>query len=132
MTRAESDALKQERNRQDYLSRRDRKRAVQRAFYQRHREDILKKQFERRNRGREHTDPPYRTPSTDACESELPYGLRKDKAALRAEYRKIPITERPPYDYFLRCKTVEYIRNYARREQQDTTARSDGHATTET
>jgi hypothetical protein len=106
MTRAESDALRTERNRKEYLARQEQKKAYARQHYRKY----------GRPRKREHQDKPFIPPSTDACESELPYGLRKDKAALRAEYRKIPITERPPYDYFLRCKIVEYIMNYERRE----------------
>jgi len=106
MTRAESDALRTERNRKEYLARQEQKKAYARQYYRKN----------GRPRKREHQDKPFRPPSTDACESELPYGLRKDKAALRIEYLKIPIAERPSYDYYLRCKTVEYIRNYARRE----------------
>ena len=107
MTRAESNALRTERNRKEYLARQEKKKAYACQYYRKN----------GKPRKREHHDKPFIPPSTDACESELPYGLRKDKAALRAEYRKIPITKRTPYDYFLRCKTVEYIRNYARREQ---------------
>ena len=106
MTRAESNALRTERNRKEYLARQEQKKAYARQYYRKN----------RKPRKREHHDKPFIPPSTDACESVLPYGLRKDKAALRTEYRKIPITKRPPYDYFLRCKTVEYIRNYDRRE----------------
>ena len=107
MTRAESNALRTERNRKEYLARREQKKAYARQYYYRK---------NGKPRKREHHDKPFIPPSTDACESVLPYGLRKDMTALRTEYRKIPITKRPPYDYFLRCKTVEYIRNYERRE----------------
>ena len=108
MTRAESDALRTERNRKEYLARQEQKKAYARQHYRKY----------GRPRKREYKDKPFRPPSTDACESELPYGLRNDKAALRIEYRKIPITERPSYDYFLRCKTVEYIRNHDRERRE--------------
>lgn len=119
MTRAESDAYSKTQNRKHYLSRRERKLAYQHDYYKQHRDEILAKQREKRRNNaavkkfiKRECKKSYRPPSTDACECLLPYGLRKKKAALRDEYRKIPITERPPYDYYLRCKTVEYIRNY--------------------
>lgn len=117
MTRAESDAMRTERNRKEYLARQERKLAYQHDYYKQHRDEILAKQREKRRNNaavkrfiKRECKKSYRPPSTDACESMLPYGLRKKKAALRDEYRKIPITERPPYDYYLRCKTVEHIR----------------------
>jgi hypothetical protein len=38
---------------------------------------------------------------------------------LREEYRKIPILERPVYDYFLRCKTIEYLREKKSNERRE-------------
>ena len=107
MTRAESDAYSQAQNRKHYLSRREHKLAYQHDYYKQHRDEILAKQREKRRNNaaiKKFIKRESKTPYT--------YGLRKIKAALRDEYRKIPITERPPYDYYLRCKTVEHIRNY--------------------
>ena len=60
----------------------------------------------------------YVRPSTDAFEEALPLALRMMKGRLRDEYLRIHITERPVYDYFLRCKIIEYLRDYyeSRRE----------------
>lgn len=44
-------------------------------------------------------------------EAELPEDLRSRIIEIRAEYLRIPIGERLlwGYDYFLRCKTAEYL-----------------------
>jgi hypothetical protein len=123
MTRAEFQSMMRLRNRNEYMSRRDRKLEAQKRYYLGHHEQIMAYQRKYRARNREPIEPPYIPPSTEACEASLPYALRQKKTELRAEFLKIPITERPPYDYFLRCKTIEHIvENYERREQPTTDA----------
>lgn len=97
-----------------------RKRQIQKAYRIRHHDELLRKARERRNRNRE---PSYKGPSTAMCEEQLPEGLKRNKMALRDEFRKIPIHKRPSYDNFLRCKTVEFLNeNYARRISKDPAA----------
>jgi len=118
MTRSEFEAMMRLRNRQDYLSRHDRKLLAQKRYYVKHHDQQMAYQREYRARHRQPLPPAYRPPSTEACEANLPYALRQQKMALRAEFLKIPITQRPPYDYYLRMKTIEHIiENYDRREQ---------------
>lgn len=97
-----------------------RKRQIQNAYRIRHHDELLRKARERRARNRE---PSYKGPTTAMCEERLPEGLKRNKMALRDEFRKIPIHKRPSYDYFLRQKTVEYLKeNYARRQSKDSIA----------
>lgn len=86
MTRAEELKRKQERNRQEYERRLDRKREQS---------SVASK------------EPP---PSIESLETQLPYYLKQDIPGLRAEFLKIPILQRPPYDVFLKMKTIEYLK----------------------
>lgn len=121
MTRAESDAIRKAYQHADYIRRCETKRAYARQYSRDHRERLNEQLRERRKRYREGAvvTPHYMPPSTDALEAELPIGLYTQRLRLRDEYLAIHISERPPYDYFLRCKTIEYLRNrnYERREQ---------------
>ena len=49
-------------------------------------------------------------PSTDALEAQLPPALRANIRRLREEFLKIPILQRPPYDVYLKIKTIEYLK----------------------
>ena len=127
MTRAESDAAKREAQHADYMKRREAKLAYAKQYAIDNREKINRQQRERRQRYRDGAvrTPQYRPPSTSALEAALPVGLAVQRLRLREEYLAIHITERPPYDHFLRCKTIEYLiqRNYERKrnEQHPTT-----------
>lgn len=91
----------------------------QRKYYQEHREQYLKKFKRYRDDGltrirREQkkieairSDNPIPN-STKALEAKLPEALRRDLAFLRVEYLSIHISERPPYDLFLKKKLYEY------------------------
>lgn len=117
MTRTESDAARKAANRKDYLRRRDKMLAYQRQYAKDNREHINAMQRERRRRKAIGViKEKYVRPSTDAFEESLPLALRMMKSRLRDEYLRIPIIERPVYDYFLRCKIIEYLRdNYESR-----------------
>lgn len=111
MTRAEELAKKQERNRLEYERRLDRKREQSRQWYWKNRDYALAKAAATRQRKREeasvaHKEPP---PSIESLEAQLPYYLKQDIPGLRAEFLKIPITERPPYDEFLKTKTINIV-----------------------
>ena len=127
MTRAEDNAIKREHQHADYMKRREAKLAYAKQYAIDNREKINRQQRERRQRYREGAlrTPQYRPPSTSALEAALPVGLAVQRLRLREEYLSIHITERPPYDHFLRCKTIEYLmkRNYERKrnEQHPTT-----------
>lgn len=120
MTRTESDAARKAANRKDYLRRREKMLVYQRQYAKDNREHINAMQRERRRRKAMGVikEKEYVRPSTDAFEEALPLALRMMKGRLRDEYLRIHITERPVYDYFLRCKIIEYLRDYyeSRRE----------------
>ena len=112
MTRAEELAKKQERNRREYEARRDAKIIKSKEWYGKNHEYALMKAAEYRQRRRREAKvtktPP---PSTDALEAQLPPALRSNIRRLREEFLKIPILQRPPYDKFLRDKTIEHLKN---------------------
>lgn len=113
MTRAESDAAKKAANRKDYLRRRDKMLAYQRQYAKDNREHINAMQRERRRMkaiGTLGTKKEYIRPSTDDFEGDLPLLLKVNLQRLRDEYLSIPIHQRPVYDYWLRCKTIEHCR----------------------
>jgi hypothetical protein len=113
MTRTESDAARKAANRKDYLRRREKILAYQRQYAKDNREHINAMQRERRRRkaiGSCVAKKEYVRPSTDDFESELPLLLKVNLQRLRDEYLSIPIHQRPIYDYWLRCKTIEYYR----------------------
>lgn len=108
MTRADELEKKKERNRREYERRLDRKREQSRQWYWQNRDYALAKAAATRQRKREETivatkEPP---PSIESLEAQLPYYLKQDIPGLRAEFLKIPITERPPYDEVLKTKTI--------------------------
>lgn len=49
-------------------------------------------------------------PSIESIEGALPYQLKNIIPHLRAEFLKIPILERPPYDVWLKQKEDEYLK----------------------
>ena len=112
MTRAEELAKKQERNRREYEARLDAKIIKSKEWYDKNHEYALMKAAEYRQRRRREAKvtktPP---PSTDALEAQLPPALRSNIRRLREEFLKIPILQRPPYDKFLRDKTIEHLKN---------------------
>ena len=124
MTRAESEAARRKIEHADYMRRREARLVYARQYAKDNREKINEAQRKRRQRYREGAirTPRYVPPSTDALEAALPIGLAMMKPRLREEYLAIHISERPPYGYFLRCKTIEYYQNYERRKQQHTTS----------
>lgn len=110
MTRAEDKALRRERNRRDYESRKESKKEYSRRWYYENHDHVLKKAAEYRQRRREDAVvTKFVPPSTDALESALPPALRKNIMELRAEYLGIHISRRPPYDAFLKMKTIEHL-----------------------
>ena len=122
MTRAESYEIRGELWHKDYMNRRGQRLAYAKQYYQDHREKIRDQQRERRKRkaagestGRELI---FDRPSTESFENECPYMLRMNLTRLREKFLAIPIHERPTYDYFLRCETIEHYRKklYERRE----------------
>ena len=112
MTRAEDEEVRSYYNHKYYLNRREADIAYQKKYAKEHKEHINAMQRERRRRKAAGLEPfrIYRRPSTDSFEAALPPALYCNRMRLREEYRKIPILERPIYDYFLRCKTIEYLR----------------------
>lgn len=128
MTRAESEAARREAQHADYMRRREAKLAYAKQYAINNRDKINAAQRKRRQRYREGAvrTIPYMPPSSLALEAELPLGLAMQRTRLRDEYLTIHISERPPYDYFLRCKTIEYLRDYDRRKQQHTTSTTAG------
>lgn len=112
MTRAEELAKKQERNRREYEARRDAMINKSKEWYYNNHEYALMKAAEYRQRRRREAKftktPP---PSTDALEAQLPPSLRANIPRLRKEFLKIPILQRPPYDVYLKLKTIEHSKN---------------------
>lgn len=111
MTRAEELEKKKERNRREYERRLERKREQSRQWYWQNRDYALAKAAATRQRLREEAsvapkDPP---PSIESLEEQLPYYLKQDIPGLRAEFLNIPINERPPYDEFLKMKTINIV-----------------------
>jgi len=102
---------KQERNRREYERRLDRKREQSRQWYWQNRDYALAKAAATRQRKREEASiaPKEPPPSIESLEAQLPYYLKRDIQGLRAEFLRIPITERPPYDEFLKKKTINIV-----------------------
>ena len=115
MTRAEELSKKQERNRLEYQARKEkrleRQREQSRKWYWKNREYQLAKAAATRQRKREEASvaPKEPPPSIESLEAQLPYYLKQDIPGLRAEFLKIPISERPPYDEFLKTKTINIV-----------------------
>ena len=113
MTRAEELAKKQERNRREYEARRDAKIIKSKEWYDKNHEYALMKAAEYRQRRRREAKftktPP---PSTDTLEAQLPPALRANIRQLRKEFLSIHISKRPPYDVYLKLKTIEYYKQH--------------------
>ena len=107
-------------NRKYYMNRREAVIAYQKQYAKDHRDHINEMQRERRRRKALGIEPEkrYQRPSTNYFEGKLPPTLYMNRMRLRDEYRAIPILERPVYDYFLRCKTIEYLKNYEREKRK--------------
>lgn len=121
MTRAEDEEVRSYYNRKYYLNRREAVIAYQKKYAKEHKEHINAMQRERRRRKALGIDPPriYRRPSTDSFEAALPPALYCNRMRLREEYRKIPILDRPVYDYYLRCKTIQYLMEKKSNERRE-------------
>ena len=111
MTRSEELQRKQERNRREYEARREMKILKAKEYYDINKDYRRIKDAEYRHRRRREAKvtktPP---PSTDALEAQLPPALRMNIRTLRAEFLSIHISKRPPYDKFLRDKTIEHLK----------------------
>ena len=111
MTRAEELERKQERNRREYEARRDAKINKSKEWYDNNHEYALMRAAEYRQRRRREAKvtktPP---PSTDALEAQLPPALRANIRQMREDFLKIHISERPPYDVYLKMKTIEHLK----------------------
>lgn len=112
MTRADELERKQERNRREYEARKEDKKAQVKRWYDKNHEYALMRAAayrQRRRREAKFTKTP--PPSTDALEAQLPPSLRANIPRLRKEFLKIPILQRPPYDVYLKLKTIEHSKN---------------------
>lgn len=110
MTRAESYAIRDEIWRKRYMIERDRRLAYSAKYYRENKAKIAEYHRKKRAGLLPKKEPEYIRPSTYAFEEMLPYSLRINTPRLRQQFLEIPIHERPVYDYFLRCKTIEYLR----------------------
>lgn len=119
MTRAESYELRKEIFHNQYMKERERRLKYASEYYKTHKKEAM--EYARKRRAGLTVKPhEYQRPSTEAFEEELPFVLKMQLSRLREQYLAIHISERPPYDYYLRCKTIEHLRvkreNYDRRE----------------
>lgn len=114
MTRAEEYEAKSARNRRDYEKYKERMRAKAKEWYWKNRDYALQKGAANRQRNRERskTKPRHMEPSIDSIEERLPFALKRDINQLRKAFLKIPILQRPPYDVYLKLKTIEYYKQH--------------------
>lgn len=112
MTREEELERKQARNRKDYESRKEYYKRKSKEWYWRNRDYALQKGAALRQRKREeaHFTPKIFHRSIESLEQDLPVKLRHNTTRLREDFLRIPILERPPYDVFLKLKTIEYLK----------------------
>lgn len=112
MTRAEEYEAKSARNRRDYEKYKERMRAKAKEWYWKNRDYALQKAAANRQRNREcsKTKPRHMEPSIDSIEERLPFALKRDINQLRKAFLKIPILQRPPYDVYLKLKTIEHLK----------------------
>ena len=117
MTRAESYELRDAIFHENYMKERERRLKYAADYYQAHKE-AAKEYARKRRAGLTKKPPEYERPSTEAFEEELPLRLKMQLSRIREQYLKIPITERPIYDYYLRCRTIEHLRDYERERRK--------------
>lgn len=121
MTRKESYEIRSELYHEDYIKRRPQRLIYAKQYYEANRERIREQQRIRniRRKAGEKRELVFERPSTEAFENEAPYMLRMNLTRLREKFLAIPIHDRPTYDYFLRCETVEHYRKklYERRDR---------------
>lgn len=110
MTREEANVIKKERNRQMYAEHREEVLAKRREYYRENRDFIRAKYKATHERIKSEAKVSNRNtpPSTAELEAALPYIVRRDIKYLRKKYLEIHITKRPPYEEYLRQKTIEY------------------------
>ena len=109
MTTEERD---RKRRHEKYIENAEYFKAKSKAYYWDNREFILAKAAIARERKRKHATqmPKVFHRSIESKEQDLPWPLRNNTARLREEFLKIPILQRPPYDVYLKMKTIEYLR----------------------
>ena len=114
MTRAEEYEAKSARYRKDYDKYKERMRAKAKEWYWKNRDYALQKGAANRQRNREcsKTKPRHMEPSIDSIEERLPFAIKRDINQLRKAFLKIPILQRPPYDVYLKLKTIEYYKQH--------------------
>lgn len=95
-----------------YAAHKDEYKARARKWYWENREHALQKAALNREKRRRNAKFTAETkPSIDAIEASLPRGLREKIPTLRSRFLDIPIHQRPPYDEYLRYKTIEYLKS---------------------
>ena len=96
----------------DYAANHEKYLEKSRRYYRENRDVILVKQALHRQRKRDGATftAPTPSPSIDALEEQMPYAMKANRKGLRKEFLKIPITQRPPYDVWLKMKILEHIK----------------------
>ena len=109
MTTEERDRLLR---RQKYLENPEYYKQKSKEYYKENRDFILAKASIQRQRKRKQAAlmPKVFHRSIESKEQDLPWPLRNNTARLREEFLRIPILQRPPYDVFLKMKTIEYLK----------------------
>jgi hypothetical protein len=117
MTRAEELKLKEAKYRKDYEKYKERQREKSRRWYWENRDWALKKaaigRQRRRDKAMANAKPKPVTPSIESIEQSLPFAMRSNTERLREAFLNIPILQRPPYDVYLKLKTIEYYKEKA-------------------
>lgn len=110
MTTEERD---RKRRHEKYIENAEYIKAKSKAYYWDNREFILAKAAIARERKRKHATqmPKAFNSSIASKEEDLPWPLRNNITRLREEFLKIPILQRPPYDVYLKMKTIEHLKN---------------------
>lgn len=99
------------RKRREYLVTTERQRENSHNWYMKNKEYALAKSAATRQRLREEalkSMPSVIKPSIESIERDLPVAMQKNIKRLRAEFLKIPILERPPYDVWIELKKIEH------------------------
>lgn len=110
MTTEERD---RKRRHEKYIENAEYFKAKSKAYYMENREFILAKAAIARSRKRKYANQMPKTfqRSIESKEQDLPWLLRNNTARLREEFLRIPILQRPPYDVYLKMKTIEHLKN---------------------